>query len=72
MPSVIILNLILSRYQLFKDVPMSTKPYWADSVFGFRILTDREMERFPNYKFGQAVTTLKCESLRYLPWLEKR
>ncbi|XP_053489403.1 D-aspartate oxidase [Ictalurus furcatus] len=61
-----------SGYQIFKEVPSITKPYWADIVFGFRIMTDREMKRFPNYKFGQAITTLKCESLRYLPWLEKR
>ncbi|KAF4084191.1 hypothetical protein AMELA_G00125600 [Ameiurus melas] len=61
-----------SGYQIFKEVPRNTKPYWADIVFGVRIMTDREMKRFPNYKFGQAITTLKCESLRYLPWLEKR
>lgn len=61
-----------SRYQVFKEVPSIPKPYWADIVFGFRTMTDREMKRFPNFKFGQAVMTLKCESLRYLPWLEKR
>ncbi len=35
-------------------------------------MTDREMKRFPNHTFGQAFTTLKCECLSYLPWLEKR
>lgn len=35
-------------------------------------MTDREMKRFPNHKFGQAFTTIKCECLNYLPWLEKR
>ncbi|KAI5618960.1 D-aspartate oxidase, partial [Silurus asotus] len=59
-------------YQIFKEVPIKTKPYWADIVFGFRNMTDREMKRFPNHKFGQAILTLKCEGLRYLPWLEKR
>ncbi|MCJ8736769.1 hypothetical protein PDJAM_G00016330 [Pangasius djambal] len=61
-----------SGYQVFKEVPSITKPYWADIVFGFRTMTDHEIKRFPNHKFGQAVTTIKCESLRYLPWLEKR
>ncbi|KAK2843496.1 hypothetical protein Q7C36_011711 [Tachysurus vachellii] len=64
--------LLSSGYQLFKEVPSITKPYWADIVFGFRTMTDHEMKRFPNYKLGQAVITLKCEGLRYLPWLEKR
>lgn len=35
-------------------------------------MTDRELSRFPEYKFGQAFTTLKCECPSYLPWLEKR
>ncbi len=35
-------------------------------------MTDGEMKRFPNHTFGQAFTTLKCECLSYLPWLEKR
>ncbi|XP_060790465.1 D-aspartate oxidase [Neoarius graeffei] len=61
-----------SGYELFKEVPSIIKPYWADIVFGFRTMTDREMKRFPNHKYGRAVTTMKCESLRYLPWLEKR
>ncbi|KAG7328398.1 hypothetical protein KOW79_008342 [Hemibagrus wyckioides] len=61
-----------SGYQIYKEVPSNTKPFWADTVFGFRTMTDHEMKRFPNHKFGQAATTLKCECLRYLPWLEKR
>ncbi|CAM4649447.1 unnamed protein product [Leuciscus chuanchicus] len=61
-----------SGYHVFKDVPCDKKPYWADLVFGFRYMTDHEMKRFPNHKFGQAFTTLKCECLSYLPWLEKR
>ncbi|KAK3563701.1 hypothetical protein QTP86_034416 [Hemibagrus guttatus] len=62
----------ITIYQIFKEVPSNTKPFWADTVFGFRTMTDHEMKRFPNHKFGQAAITLKCESLRYLPWLEKR
>ncbi|XP_059374464.1 D-aspartate oxidase isoform X2 [Carassius carassius] len=61
-----------SGYQIFKDTPCNKKPFWSDFVLGFRYMTDREMKRFPNYKFGQAFTTLKCECLNYLPWLEKR
>uniref|UniRef100_A0A673BNM2 D-aspartate oxidase n=1 Tax=Sphaeramia orbicularis TaxID=375764 RepID=A0A673BNM2_9TELE len=61
-----------SRYQIFKDVPADPKPYWSDLVIGFRLMTDRELERFPGYKFGQAFTTVKCECSSYLPWLEKR
>uniref|UniRef100_A0A673BQF4 D-aspartate oxidase n=1 Tax=Sphaeramia orbicularis TaxID=375764 RepID=A0A673BQF4_9TELE len=61
-----------SGYQIFKDVPADPKPYWSDLVIGFRLMTDRELERFPGYKFGQAFTTVKCECSSYLPWLEKR
>lgn len=61
-----------SGYQIFKDVPADQKPYWSDLVIGFRSMTDRELERFPGYKFGQAFTTVKCECCSYLPWLEKR
>uniref|UniRef100_A0A672TEW2 D-aspartate oxidase n=1 Tax=Sinocyclocheilus grahami TaxID=75366 RepID=A0A672TEW2_SINGR len=61
-----------SGYQIFKEIPCDKKPFWSDFVFGFRYMTDREMKRFPNHKFGQAFTTLKCECLSYLPWLEKR
>lgn len=35
-------------------------------------MTEAELKRFPRYEFGQAFTTLKCETSAYLPWLEKR
>lgn len=35
-------------------------------------MTERELKRFPDHKFGQGFTTLKCECSSYLPWLEKR
>uniref|UniRef100_A0A671N2X5 Zgc:172341 n=1 Tax=Sinocyclocheilus anshuiensis TaxID=1608454 RepID=A0A671N2X5_9TELE len=54
------------------DIPCDKKPFWSDFVFRFRYITDHEMKRFSNHKFGQAFTTLKCECLNYLPWLEKR
>lgn len=47
-------------------------PFWADVVLGFRKMTEVELKQFPQYEFGQAFTTLKCETAAYLPWLEKR
>ncbi|XP_067098930.1 D-aspartate oxidase isoform X3 [Osmerus mordax] len=35
-------------------------------------MSARELKRFPNHKFGQAFTTIKCECSTYLPWLENR
>ncbi|XP_051501793.1 D-aspartate oxidase [Myxocyprinus asiaticus] len=61
-----------SGYQIFKDVPWDKKPFWSDFVLGFRNMTDRELKRFPEHKFGQAFTTIKCECSSYLPWLGKR
>lgn len=63
---------LCSGYQIFKDVPCDKKPFWSDLVLGFRSMTHHEMKRFPNHKCGQAFTTVKCECLSYLPWLEKR
>lgn len=62
----------LFRCEVYKEVPVEKKPLWSEYVLGFRFLSDREMKRFPNYKFGQAFTTVKCECITYLPWLEKR
>uniref|UniRef100_A0A3P8T744 D-aspartate oxidase n=1 Tax=Amphiprion percula TaxID=161767 RepID=A0A3P8T744_AMPPE len=64
--------MLSSGCQIFKEVPAEMKPFWSDTVIGFRNMTDRELKRFPNHKFGQAFTTLKCECSTYLPWLEKR
>ncbi|XP_029900288.1 D-aspartate oxidase-like [Myripristis murdjan] len=61
-----------SGWQIFKEVPAEKKPYWSDLVLGFRHMTASELKRFPDHKFGQAFTTLKCECSTYLPWLEKR
>ncbi|KAI1895747.1 hypothetical protein AGOR_G00109830 [Albula goreensis] len=52
--------------------PSERKPFWADDVLGFRLMTEAELRRFPQHKFGQALTTVKCECPFYLPWLEKR
>lgn len=64
--------MLTSGCQIFREVPEDTKPYWSDIVIGFRFMTDRELKRLPDHKFGQVFTTLKCECLNYLPWLEKR
>ncbi|XP_039992861.1 D-aspartate oxidase [Xiphias gladius] len=64
--------MLSSGWQIFKEVPADKKPFWSDFVIGFRRMTDRELKPFPNHKFGQAFTTIKCECSSYLPWLEKR
>ncbi|KAJ8399413.1 hypothetical protein AAFF_G00411250 [Aldrovandia affinis] len=61
-----------SGWQVFREVPSERKPFWADDVLGFRFMTDTELRRFPQHKFGHAFTTVKCECPFYLPWLEKR
>ncbi|CAG13199.1 unnamed protein product [Tetraodon nigroviridis] len=65
--------LLTSGWQIFKEVPEVKKPFWSDLVIGFRLLTQDEIvQRFPDHKLVQAFTTLKCECVTYLPWLEKR
>ncbi|EDL83236.1 rCG38204, isoform CRA_a [Rattus norvegicus] len=63
---------LVSGWQIFRSVPTEEVPFWADVVLGFREMTEAELKRFPQYEFGQAFTTLKCETSAYLPWLEKR
>ncbi|KAL1770424.1 solute carrier family 22 member 16 [Sigmodon hispidus] len=65
---------LVSGWQVFRSVPTEEEkePFWADVVLGFRKMTEAELKRFPQYVFGQAFTTLKCETSAYLPWLEKR
>ncbi|XP_037602537.1 D-aspartate oxidase [Sebastes umbrosus] len=64
--------MLSSGWQIFKDVPADKTPFWSELVIGFRFMTDGELKRFPDYKFGHAFTTIKCECSSYLPWLEKR
>lgn len=64
--------MLSSGWQIFKEVPANPTPFWSDYVIGFRVMTDGELKRFPDHKFGQAFTTIKCECSSYLPWLEKR
>lgn len=35
-------------------------------------MSEAELQRFPQHRFGQAFTTLKCDCPPYLLWLEKR
>ncbi|CAJ1073325.1 D-aspartate oxidase [Xyrichtys novacula] len=64
--------MLSSGWQIFKEVPANKKPHFSECMFGFRFMTDEELKRFPDHKFGQAFTTVKCECSSYLPWLEKR
>uniref|UniRef100_A0A7N9DCB5 D-aspartate oxidase n=1 Tax=Macaca fascicularis TaxID=9541 RepID=A0A7N9DCB5_MACFA len=63
---------LVSGWQIFQSTPTEELPFWADVVLGFRRMTEAELKKFPQYVFGQAFTTLKCECPAYLPWLEKR
>uniref|UniRef100_A0A8C0X560 D-aspartate oxidase n=2 Tax=Castor canadensis TaxID=51338 RepID=A0A8C0X560_CASCN len=62
---------LVSGWQIFQSVPTREVPVWADVVLGFR-MTEAELKRFPQHVFGQAFTTLKCETSAYLSWLENR
>ncbi|XP_068608373.1 D-aspartate oxidase [Brachionichthys hirsutus] len=64
--------MLLSGWQIFKEVPANKKPFWSNHVMSFRFMTEAELKRFQGYKFGQAVTTLLCECSSYLPWMEDR
>ncbi|KAM6968517.1 D-aspartate oxidase [Tautogolabrus adspersus] len=64
--------ILSSGWKIFKEGPANIKPLFSELVIGFRYMTDNEMKRFPDHKFGYAFTTLKCECSSYLPWLEKR
>ncbi|MBN3311088.1 OXDD oxidase, partial [Amia calva] len=59
-------------WEIFREVPREKRPFWSQDVLGFRFMTDAELKKFPQHKFGHAFTTIKCECLTYLPWLEKR
>lgn len=60
------------RWQVFKNAPKEELPFWSDVVLGFRPMSEAELQKFPQYRFGQAFTTLKCDCPPYLLWLEKR
>lgn len=60
----------VSGYNLFHEaVP---DPFWKDIVLGFRKLTPRELDMFPNYSYGWFSTSLILEGRTYLQWLTER
>ncbi|XP_037012080.2 D-amino-acid oxidase isoform X2 [Artibeus jamaicensis] len=60
----------VSGYNLFRRaVP---DPFWKDIVLGFRKLTHRELDMFPDYSYGWFNTSLILEGRMYLQWLTER
>uniref|UniRef100_A0A8C3M8G1 D-aspartate oxidase n=1 Tax=Geospiza parvula TaxID=87175 RepID=A0A8C3M8G1_GEOPR len=57
---------------LVSGSPKEELPFWSDIVLGFRPMSEAELQKFPQHRFGQAFTTLKCDCPPYLLWLEKR
>ncbi|KAM7119372.1 solute carrier family 22 member 16-like isoform 2-T2 [Ciconia maguari] len=62
---------LVSGWQVFKNTPKEELPFWSDVVLGFRPMSKAELQKFPQHRFGQAFTTLKCDCPPYLLWLEK-
>ncbi|XP_008067592.1 D-amino-acid oxidase [Carlito syrichta] len=61
---------LISGYNLFHEaVP---DPPWKDTVLGFRKLTPREVDMFPDYSYGWFNTSLLLEGKTYLQWLSER
>ncbi|XP_038032597.2 D-aspartate oxidase [Anas platyrhynchos] len=63
---------LVSGWQVFKTPPKDEVPFWSDVVLGFRPMSAAELQKFPQHRWGQAFTTLKCDCPPYLLWLEKR
>ncbi|XP_007953174.1 D-amino-acid oxidase [Orycteropus afer afer] len=61
---------LISGYNLFhKAVP---DPSWKDTALGFRKLTPRELDMFPDYSYGWFNTSMILEGKSYLLWLTER
>ncbi|XP_047418762.1 D-amino-acid oxidase isoform X2 [Sciurus carolinensis] len=61
---------LTSGYNLFREaVP---DPIWKDLVLGFRRLTPRELDMFPDYSYGWFNTSLVLNGKSYLQWLTER
>ncbi|XP_025896490.1 D-aspartate oxidase [Nothoprocta perdicaria] len=63
---------LVSGWQVFKSAPEEELPFWSDVVLGFRTMSEAELQKFPQHRYGQAFTTLKCDCPPYLLWMEKR
>uniref|UniRef100_A0A8C5L3U4 D-amino-acid oxidase n=1 Tax=Jaculus jaculus TaxID=51337 RepID=A0A8C5L3U4_JACJA len=61
---------LISGYNLFRDTVQ--EPFWKDTVLGFRELTPRELDIFPDYSYGWFHTSLILEGKAYLQWLTER
>jgi len=61
---------ILHGYQVFKEAEQL--PWWSDMCVWFRNMNEKELKRYPNYKYGWAYGTAATECRTYLPWLLKR
>ncbi|XP_053445849.1 D-amino-acid oxidase [Nycticebus coucang] len=61
---------LISGYNLFREA--SPDPFWKDIVLGFRSLTPRELDMFPDFSYGWFNTSLTLEGKTYLQWLTKR
>ncbi|XP_042767070.1 D-amino-acid oxidase isoform X1 [Panthera leo] len=61
---------LVSGYNLFHEaIP---DPSWKNTVLGFRTLTPRDLDMFPDYSYGWFNTSLIVEGRRYLQWLTER
>ncbi|XP_064128396.1 D-amino-acid oxidase isoform X2 [Loxodonta africana] len=61
---------LISGYNLFREA--FPDPSWKDIVLGFRKLTPRELDMFPDYSYGWFNTSLILEGKSYLQWLTER
>lgn len=68
---------MIPAYRLTTDPHGSDVPCWKDVVFGFRMLTDKELDRVRReharpYTGGNHFVTFCCEPTKFLPYLMKR
>ncbi len=61
---------LVGGYMMLKTE--SDVPFWANTVFGFRPMTSKELKQYPGNKDGFYFLTYMCESVYYLPWLTKK
>lgn len=68
---------MIACYRLTTDPDGTDTPCWKDVVFGFRMLTDKELDRVRSehgrpYTGGNHFVTFCCEPTKFLPYLMKR
>ncbi|CAH1775680.1 unnamed protein product, partial [Owenia fusiformis] len=57
----------VSGYSLHKSY--QEDPFWKDIVFGFRHLSERELQLYPGHSHGWFHTSLIANCRTYIPWL---